>query len=208
MIPLLRWLTAMAVSVPSLAAAQVVAPSDTLPFRHGQWAAQFGGGLNFASLGLLRFTTPSRAWLIDVRFDGHHSHITTHLRDTLLLNDFTSTAGLNARAGRRFYQSRGKSVAVFQSVGLLGGYAHYCSGQTGASVALPLGFCNNGWNAGVFGELGGDYFISPRFSVGGIAGVTFSYERTTGHDTAGGRTVEWGYGGSFEGLAFVAAIYF
>ncbi len=50
---------------PALAAAQNLATPDTPPFHRGQWGMQFGGGFSIASLGVLRFTSSTRAWLID-----------------------------------------------------------------------------------------------------------------------------------------------
>src|SRR5437764_1731281 len=65
---------------PALASAQDSVP-DTTPFHAHQWAAQFGGGAGFASLGALRFTAPTRAWLVDFRFTGGHSHSRHYVQD-------------------------------------------------------------------------------------------------------------------------------
>ncbi len=43
---------------------------DSLPFRAGQWAAEFTTA-NFSLVGALRFTSPSNAWLIDVQVNEH-----------------------------------------------------------------------------------------------------------------------------------------
>ena len=110
---------------PSLASAQNAA-TDSIPFHQRQWAAQFAGGTSFASLGVLRFTAPTRAWLVDFRFTGGHSHDRQYVADTLVGDGYTSNANIDTRIGRRFYQGRGKSVVSFQTVGLLGGYAHRC----------------------------------------------------------------------------------
>jgi hypothetical protein len=58
---------------PVIASAQDTA-ADTAPFHRGQWAAQFAGGFGFGSLGVLRFTAPSRAWLLDFRLSGGHAN--------------------------------------------------------------------------------------------------------------------------------------
>jgi hypothetical protein len=95
--PLLRSLAITLIFPASAASAQMIAPPDTLPFHHGQWAAQFGAGTSFASLGFLRFTAPTRAWLFDFRFSGGHTHSTLHFGDTLTIDDFTSSAIASAR---------------------------------------------------------------------------------------------------------------
>src|SRR5207244_1544439 len=89
--------------------------------------AATGRGTGFASLAVLRFTAPTRAWLLDFRFTGGHSHDKDYVHDTLVGDGYTSKANVDARIGRRFYQGRGKAVVSFQTVGVLGGYAHACS---------------------------------------------------------------------------------
>lgn len=155
--------------LPILASAQE-SPSDSLPFHQHQWAAQFGGGTSFAGLGFLRFTAPRRAWLLDFHFTGGHSHDYQYANDTLTGQGLTSNATVDARIGRRFYQSRGRSIESFQTVGALGGFAHSCLEVTPPTV----GSCANGWTAGVFGEVGAAYLITRRFSIGGAATMAFS----------------------------------
>ncbi len=190
---------------PALASAQD-SPPDTIPFHRHQWAAQFAGGTSFASLGVLRFTAPTRAWLLDFRFTGGHSHDKDYVHDTLVGDGYTSKANVDARIGRRFYQGRGKAVVSFQTVGVLGGYAHACSAFTAPTVSGHS--CSNGWTAGAFGELGGAYLITHSFSIGGTATVAFSYERTTQRSSGGAVARGWAYSGSIQGLSFAATVYF
>jgi len=190
---------------PTLASAQD-SPPDTIPFHRHQWAAQFAGGTSFASLGVLRFTAPTRAWLLDFRFTGGHSHDKDYVQDTLVGDGYTSKANVDARIGRRFYQGRGKAVVSFQTVGVLGGYAHACSAFTAPTVSGHS--CSNGWTAGAFGELGGAYLITHSFSIGGTATVAFSYERTTQRSSGGAVARGWAYSGSIQGLSFAATVYF
>ena len=190
---------------PALISAQDSAP-DTIPFHAHQWAAQFGGGASFASLGLLRFTAPTRAWLLDFRFTGGHSHDRQYDQDTLVGDGYTSNANIDARIGRRFYQGRGKSVVSFQTIGLLGGIAHACSALK--QPPFSGGSCSNGWTAGAYGELGGAYLITRRFSIGGTATVAFSYQRMTASASGGQVEKRWSYSGSIQGLSFAATVYF
>ena len=179
--------------------------TDSIPFHQRQWAAQFGGGTSFLSLGFLRFTTPSHAWLVDFHFNGGHSHHYAYANDTLTAQGFSSVANVNTRVGRRFYQTHGKAVVSFQTLGLLGGFAHQCSESTPPS----FGACTNGWTAGAFGEIGAAYMVTRRFSVGGAGTLAFSYERST--TKAAGEGVidrEWSYEASIQGLSFAATVYF
>ena len=190
---------------PSLASAQNAA-TDSIPFHQRQWAAQFAGGTSFASLGVLRFTAPTRAWLLDFRFTGGHSHDRMYSNDTLAFEGATSNANVDVRIGRRFYQGHGKSVVSFQSAGVLAGFDHACQKSTQPSGSL--GSCANGWTAGAFGDLGGAYLITPRFSIGGAATLAFSYHRSTAKLSGGVVDKRWAYSGSVQGLSFAATVYF
>jgi len=190
---------------PTVACAQGAAP-DTIPFHRHQWAAQFAGGTSFASLGVLRFAAPTRAWLLDFRFTGGHSHDRQYVNDTLVGEGYTSNANIDARIGRRFYQGRGKSVVSFQTVGLLGGYVHACAAFRQPPVSGTS--CSNGWTAGAYGDLGGAYLITRHFSVGGTATVAFSYQRSTAKGSGGAVDKRWAYSGSIQGLSLAATVYF
>ena len=39
-------------------------------FHAGQWGVQFGGGLSLPSIGVMRFTGPRTAWLLNLEFTG------------------------------------------------------------------------------------------------------------------------------------------
>ena len=89
-------------------------------------------------------------------------------------------------------------------MGGLGGFTHSCSSST-----LPAtGFCRNDWTAGAFGEVGTAYLITRRFSIGGAAGASFSYSRSTAKSSGGAVDKEWSYQGSLDGLSFAATVYF
>ncbi|HEX4573586.1 MAG TPA: hypothetical protein VH158_00545 [Gemmatimonadales bacterium] len=198
----LRLLVSILLScAPVLLSAQATPAPDTLPFRTGQWAAQFSGGA-FASLGFLRFTAPTRAWLVDFVLSGGHAHDQSRVNDSLVSDGFRSNAFVTARLGRRFFQSRGKSVLTAQTVGVLAGFSHSCDGNT-----LQGTYCDNGWTAGVFGELGGAYLITQRFSIGGSAGASFTYQRSK-TSNLGSVNTTWSYQGLLQGLSFAATIYF
>lgn len=57
------------------AAAQQTTPVDSLPFRAGQWAAQFTASSEHRNAGLLRFRTPRKAWVFtaDMNFGASSS---------------------------------------------------------------------------------------------------------------------------------------
>lgn len=178
---------------------------DSTPFRHGQWATQFGAGSSLVSLGALAFTTSHRAWLIDIRINGGHSHSEyTIPGDSLVAEEFTSDFSIGPRLGLRFYHVRKREIAGFESVGVSGGYVHSCR----RSTFLAYSACSNGWSAGVFGELGGAYLLTPHLSIGATASLAFTYQRTSGMDSRSGRSTFWSYSGGLQGLSLLTTLYF
>jgi hypothetical protein len=130
-----------------------VAPStaiDSLPFRRGQWGAEFGSDDGTVGLGVLRFRSTRTAWQLNASiradwskssapFDGSETHVF-----------------VNLHAGPRKYRPLAPAVAAYVGAGLSGGY----------SLSNRSESWRRGWNAGVFGELGAAYFVTRRLSLG------------------------------------------
>ena len=178
------------------------APTDSLPFHRGEWAAQFAGGGNFTSLGFLEFRSPKRALVLDIRVSGGHSE---QLRTDSTGKHFSgaeSHATLSLRFGWRRYHPVGPKVAAYHSLGLLGGLSH--------NVAVVPGLRNtaNAWNAGVFGDIGGSYFLTPSLSVGATISADIRYSDVYTHDSRNLKNRGWDLEGSAPGVGFVAALYF
>ena len=180
-------------------------PTDTLPFHRGEWAAQFAGGGNFTSLGFLKFRSPKKALVLDIHVGGGHSEA---LRSDSTGTHFSvaqSRANLGLRFGWRRYHPVGPKVAAYYSLGLLGGFGH--------SVVVAPGTRNttNAWNAGVFADIGGSYFLTPRLSVGATISADIRYSDAFTHSDVNSRNLksrEWDLEGSAPGVGFVAALYF
>lgn len=177
---------------------------DTLPFRAHQWGFLFTGGSSFSGVGALHFTAPNRAWVFDVGLTALHQHLSqTPAPDTT----YTSTGneiGLNARIGRRFYQPAGHGLASFQTIGLLLGVQRGCS--TNSPVILGSTACTGGGSVGLFGELGAQYFLTPRFSIGGQ--VTASLSAQYQHTSYIGTSDLWAFQLSAGSVSFGGGVYF
>ena len=166
-------------AVPGLLAAQ------ESPFRGGQWAMQFGGNSNLFSLGVLHFTSERGAWLLDLS----NSATVLNATNTDKLGGTTTSAdqqfiSLDARLGRRFYQTRHSKVVSFQTLALEGGWNDQMIDFAAGNVRQTT------WNAGINGELGGAYMLTSSVSVGGTATLSAGYfsfkrndpaDRQTGH---------------------------
>lgn len=195
------------VAVPLGLAAQETPVADTTPFRRGQWAAQFGGGASLLTLGVLCFTSPRSAWVLDARVSGAHGHSETTFADSTgdtTITSFTSTAGLTFRVGRRFLRTARPAVVTFFGFGVLGGFSHDAGGS-GRNVGE-----SNGWSAGAFGELGGTYLVNDNFGVGVTSDAAVTYNRSIIRSTPlpSPRRTTWSYSVAAPNIRFVATLYF
>jgi hypothetical protein len=174
--------------------------ADTSVFRRGQWAAQFTGSVSLTGLGVLRFSAPTRAVLLDVVLAGGHAKQT--IRDTAgTRSTSVSNFSLNTRLGSRVYHPRGSSAALYHTVGVAVGFSHTC-------FLAPGGSCSNGWNGGVFADFGGAYLVTPRLSLGGSVGLNFTYQRSLSEGPGRPTIRVWSYNGGLSGPVFVSTFYF
>ncbi|HEU5260644.1 MAG TPA: hypothetical protein VFU41_04365 [Gemmatimonadales bacterium] len=189
---------------PALLSGQESTGSDSTPFRSGQWAAQFGVSSGYASLGVLKFTAPTRAWLLDARLSGGHEdrEIRSTNPDTTI-TQWESDASVTLRLGRRFYASARDHVVGLYTIGASGGFTHSAGGQRPGS-----GGQTNGWNVGVFFELGGSYLVTRRLSLGALGSASLSYSRFVSTGSTGVRSELSRYGGSLNAVSLVATVYF
>lgn len=143
--------------------ATATAPADargTLPFRKNQWGAEvtlFTG----VDIGVLRFTAPNRAWVLNVAVSGHVSRSTGPDGQTRR----SRGASARARVGRRGYRAllarTGSSSARAAAFGTVGG-----------SVSGSRLDGNSPWEArfwsaglGVFAEAGASAFVTDYLAL-------------------------------------------
>lgn len=148
---------------------------EALPFRAGQWGAEFT--LRTQAVGsILRFHAPDQAWALDVSSDG-----SWRLSGE---NDRFSTTGarLGLGLGKRHYRSLAKSVVGFREVGgSLGISRNREAGPTEFRVQRAI-------SVGAFLGFGAQWFVLPRLSIGASAraGVTIGRESSEGGSPAPG----------------------
>lgn len=184
------------ISLPGTLQAQD-APTDSLPFHAGQWAAQFTGGASFASLGVLKFGAPTRALVLDVSLSGsHREHFTG---DTLAGID--SQASLDLRLGRRWYRPVADKVVALHSFGIQTGYSHFVTTSPFSRLS------QEGWDVGPFAELGAVYLITPHFGIGATGTAFITYMRLSGESSLGTKTRTWSLGGGTS-VRFAATLFF
>jgi hypothetical protein len=181
------------------------ARSNATPFRTGQWAAEFQAGTGFGSLGFIKFRSPTRALVLDLRLGGAHSEeLTTDSSGANRFAHLNSNAFTQVRFGWRWYSGDGAAARVVShySLGALAGFNHYVTRDpTGSSQT-------NGWMAGAFADVGGTYLLTSKFGIGALATASLSYQNSLGKTSGGRRYRDWSIGGSAASASLVATLYF
>jgi len=184
---------ALATASTSLAA-QDTTP-DSLPFRRGQWAVQFVGSLG-ASVGLLKFRSPSSAWVVDVGVSGQHEE---DIADTSVA--VHSQAFVSVLLGQRKYRSLATKVAAYRSLGLLMSYTHNLSSSPFSRST------SNGWQLGPFANVGGTYLVTSHLGIGATGQVRIAYGRSTFRSSITPKTRSWSLSGTTS-IGLQGAIFF
>lgn len=138
---------------------------------------QFGGNSNLFSLGVLHFTSARSAWLLDLSNSANVITATS-------TDNFGTTTGANqqyinldARLGKRFYQTGHPKVAAFQTLALEGGLFDQMLDVTGSHYRQTSTY------AGLNGELGAAYMLTSGVSIGGTASLSAGYQSFKGNDS-------------------------
>mgnify|MGYP001165954391 CR=1 FL=1 len=196
-----RFTSLLLLSLVPLSLAGQESGSDSSPFHGGQWAMQFGGGANLFSLGVLKFTSPRGAWLLDLSTNASFFDAKSTDQVGTTTSADRQFIGVSARLGRRFYQAPGHRVVSFQTIALEGGLNDQMIDFAGGNVRQTT------TNYGLNGELGGAYMLTGGVSVGGTASISAGRFTQKYHDP--GNTLK-GDGWYVDGIQvlFALAIYF
>lgn len=162
-LPVVAALLLLAAAAPACALAQRTADAAPLPFHPGQWGLSaniFGG--EAAGIGALRFTAPNRALVLDVSASMNREKRAYPASPLSPGSSQQATTGsVMLSLGLRHFRPLANSVAFFNTLGVNGNY----QGGTGT----------HGWGAGLFGDVGAQYMLDPRFSLGVAAGLQLGY---------------------------------
>ncbi len=144
--------------------------TDSLPFRAGQWGAEFSASQSFGSAGLLRFRSNRSAWLLDV---------SASIRSGTRTGNLTTTdrSSVDLRVGPRWYRPIGARLLQFASVGPS---VSYLSEESNAgSVQQVYQLDQHSTAFGLFGELGAAWLVTPQLSLGAAWQARAGYARVT-----------------------------
>lgn len=177
-----------------------------LPFRRGQWAAQFSIGSGFSSLGFLKFRSPTRALVLDLRLSGAHRERSYEDSTGSYFLGLDSDALTQVRFGWRGYRGGAAKVVAHYTIGVLAGFDHNAATGLGSSAQ------DNTWTGGVFGDLGATYLVTPQLGLGVLGSAALSYSNGTQRVEQQNSTVtkshHWQIGGSAVAASLVAALFF
>jgi len=134
--------------------AQMTADTTTASFRPGEWGVGFILRNNVASAGVLRFNTPTHAWVLDgsASFDRASQSSSTSGDQT------ERSYSLAAQLGPRWYHAMSGHVARYLGLGASGGFAR--------SEFAPTESHANNWSVGAYGEAGMQYLITRYLGLG------------------------------------------
>jgi len=135
--------------------AQVTTDSTT-SFRPGEWGVGFIQGRGLIEGGVVRFSTPTRAWVVD----GWATYDQVLYPGAGLFGADASsqTTSLNASIGPRWYHAQSTRLVRFVGAGLGASYLHNHS-----SAVTTI---ETNWFVGAYAEVGMLYMFSRHFGLG------------------------------------------
>lgn len=143
---------------------QLTAVADSLPFRAGQWGAEFAINDGTVGLGVLRFRSQRKAWLVDAGIGASWSET----ESPFVGEQSGRSVFVRLRAGPRRYHPLAAGSAAYGGMGLSGAYAWAAYGDVRA----------RSWEASAFGEIGAVYFVTRRLSLGAQIELTATFSST------------------------------
>lgn len=146
-------------------ASSAAAVRDSLPFRTGQWGAEFRIDDGTTGVGVLRFRSPRQAWTLNASFGADWYEANSPYS----LDGSGRSVFVGLQAGPRRYRPIAQEAATYLGFGLTGSY-----GWSGRADEQR----SERWGAGVFGELGGAYFVTRRLSLGAQATISATWFST------------------------------
>jgi hypothetical protein len=138
--------------------------ADSVAFHQGQWGAEFRISGGFFGLGALRFSSPTRALLVDVSTDYNHisgSGVAASSSDVAVAMDL----------GMRAHHAFGRRLYRLITFGVSLGYSR----QTTSTNNTKL----EAFGAGPFVDLGATWLVTPHLGIGAKWGAAISYTHAT-----------------------------
>lgn len=169
--------SAGAQQVPATASVPARRDTSSLPFRDDQWGMDFGLGDNRAyRIGAVRFTSSTRAWILDGRISGsvERTEYETGPSDSLpsyISRDAIGQGGsVSLLVGRRAYRALGTRAMRTISFGVGGGFGYGETLAEGRRVGRSMSS-----NATTELAIGAHYRLTPSLALGGTTRLAATY---------------------------------
>ena len=162
----------LAIGTLTLPAAARAQGDQALGFRAGQWGADFQVAGGFTGAGAIKFTSPTRAWLVDLGSQVVHASGT---QPGIVGSISGTSVNLSVKVGRRMYGTITHRVAPWTAVGVTASY-----GWLRSTTDTVTSF-----GAGVFGSLGATWLITPHLGVGAQWSLIFNYSHQSTSGSVG-----------------------
>ena len=182
------------VGISTIAVGQSTAPvrrdsAATLPFHGGQWGMDFGvsGGSTYR-IGAVRFTSPTRAWILDGRLNGHLDRWERWPSAVDSAAGYPSTDAINQGGsfsllvGRRAYRPLGTRAMRTMSFAVGGGLGYGESLDDGRRIGHGVN-----WNGTAEWALGGHYRVTPALALGATLRLGATYNMFDNRSIVGSR---------------------
>jgi hypothetical protein len=158
---------AIALAVIAFATSVRAQSAQTVTPRGGTWGIET---VPFTAGGsLLRFSSPSAAWLVGATVNYTHTDQPSAIA--------AGTVGLNATSvraqlGHRWYEGQDAHLRMTYGLGAIGALG-LTNGETSQ---------DHNWSAGGYGEFGATWFFTPHLSLGGVGMLQalWGHDRQTG----------------------------
>ena len=151
--------------------AQASADTITASYRPGEWGVGFILGNAVTEGGVLRFSTPTRAWVLD----GSASIDRQSQSSSTVFGDQTSKSWyLSGQFGPRWYHAMSGHVARYLGLGASAAYGHADFSTSSSHATI--------WSLGAYGELGMQYMFTRYLGLGWRGTLTASRAETNNKD--------------------------
>jgi hypothetical protein len=192
-----RWFVPFLVVTFAYPACALAQATDSVVFRHGQWGADFSIGGGFAGVGAIRFSSPTRALVLDLLTDYQRTEF-----DNSNGTSSGDNVGVQVRLGTRGYRSFGRRLYRLTTFGVS---ASYRWGQS--TVQDTLTNTQHSLGAGVFADLGASWLVTPQLALGARWGLDVTYNHDSASGSNGSASADR-FGVSLGRIALIGQLYF
>lgn len=149
--------------------------TDSLPFRAGQWGAEFSASHGFGGIGLMRFSSPGRAWFFNVQAGYTASGSDEEPPLSTQFGESDSQGGsASVRLGHRWFRPAGARVVQQLTLGIDVGGAH-SSRDAAVDSLRAFDLVQGNRSLGAFAEVGAAWMVTPKLALGAAYGMGARY---------------------------------